>query len=109
MAREVDQSAYVEAHATGYVTVDVRELHEYVLGHVPGALSIPLSRLASRLPEVPAGGPVYVICASGNRSKVGADLLHRAGRDAYSVMGGTSAWAGAGRPVVTCEAAAAAG
>lgn len=101
MAREVDQSAYVEAHAAGRVTVDVREPNEYVAGHVPGALCIPLSRLAGKLDEVPPGEPVYVICASGNRSKVGADLLDRAGRKAFSVMGGTGAWAAAGRPVVT--------
>jgi rhodanese-related sulfurtransferase len=106
MAREVDQAAYVEAHASGHVTVDVREPHEYVAGHVPGAICIPLSRLATQLSDVPPGEPVYVICASGNRSKAGADILHRAGRDAWSVMGGTGAWAAAGRPVVVGASAA---
>jgi rhodanese-related sulfurtransferase len=43
---------------------------------------------------------VYVICASGNRSKTATDWLRARGVDAISVAGGTSAWLGQGRPVV---------
>ncbi|WP_443209745.1 rhodanese-like domain-containing protein, partial [Rhodococcus rhodochrous] len=41
----------------------------------------------------------YVICASGNRSKRGAEILESAGRPAVSVAGGTRAWVSAGREV----------
>ena len=44
---------------------------------------------------------MYVICASGNRSRGVADQLARRGIDAWSVAGGTSAWADAGRSIVT--------
>jgi rhodanese-related sulfurtransferase len=44
--------------------------------------------------------PVYVICASGNRSLAAADYLIRTGIDARSVAGGTAAWQRAGLPVV---------
>jgi rhodanese-related sulfurtransferase len=104
MVREVDQSQFAEAHAQGHLVVDVREAAEYADGHVPGAPSIPLAALAEQAARMPAGEPVYVICASGNRSKVGAELLTRAGLDAYSVAGGTRDWIASGRPVATGSA-----
>ena len=79
--------------------VDVRERDEYAAGHVPGALLIPMGLLASRSQELDRARPVYVICASGNRSLAMTDLLRVAGFNAYSVAGGTSAWARSGRPV----------
>lgn len=81
--------------------VDVREPNEYVEGHVPGAHLIPLGQLPARLTEVQPNGRVFVVCASGNRSKVGADVLIAAGHDAVSVAGGTSGWRNAGHRVVT--------
>ncbi len=89
------------AHADGAIVVDVREPAEYVAGHVPGAILIPLAQLPGRKAEVPEGEPVYVICASGNRSKVGASVLDAAGRRALSVDGGTTGWISAGHPYVT--------
>jgi rhodanese-related sulfurtransferase len=81
------------------VVIDVREPSEYVAGHVPRADLVPLSRLGSSVAELPRGVPVYVICASGNRSLAAADFLARAGIDAWSVAGGTEAWRRAGHLV----------
>ncbi len=79
--------------------VDVREAQEYALGHVPGALLIPLGELAGRVAEIPAG-PIATICASGFRSSTGASLLEAAARsDLASVWGGTTAWMQLGLPV----------
>ncbi len=97
-------SDFAAAHAEGAVTVDVREPDEYAGGHVPNAQNIPLESLgvqASQLAREGQGATVYVICATGNRSKAGAALLTRAGYDARSVAGGTAAWTRAGHPVVT--------
>lgn len=85
----------------GAIVVDVRETEEYVEGHVPGAIHIPLAQLPQRLDEVPAGEPVYVICRSGMRSQRGAEVLEAAGRQALSVAKGTMGWVEAGHPVVT--------
>ena len=98
--REVDQTVFAAAHGDGAVVIDVREPDEYLAGHVPGADLVPLSRVTSYVPRLPRGVPVYVICASGNRSLAAADFLARAGVDAWSVAGGTGAWMRAGRPVV---------
>ena len=88
------------AAADGAAVVDVREPGEYVGGHVPGAVLMPMGQLPSRVGELDRHRPVYVICASGNRSRAMSDYLARAGFDARSVDGGTAAWAAAGRPVV---------
>lgn len=79
--------------------LDVRELDEWISGHVPGATWIPLEELADRIAEVPAG-PVATICASGFRSAAAASLLEAAGRDDLAnVWGGTMAWMQLGLPL----------
>ena len=90
------------AHAVrgGVAIVDVREPNEYVTGHVPGAVLIPMGQLPRRVAELYRGAPVYVVCASGNRSATMTDFLRNAGFEAYSVTGGTSGWVRSGRPVV---------
>jgi rhodanese-related sulfurtransferase len=98
--REVSLSAFAAAHSDGAIVVDVREPGEYVGGHVPGATLVPMGQLPSHLPQLSKDKPVYLICASGNRSLAMTNLLVRAGYDAYSVTGGTGAWAQAGHPIV---------
>lgn len=103
---EVDIAAFARARADTVAVIDVREPFEYVIGHVPGAQLLPLSSLAARAHEIPRGRPVYLICASGNRSLLAARALARAGIDARSVAGGTTAWTAAGHPVVRGSRAA---
>lgn len=98
---EVTLESFAAAHADGAVVIDVREPGEYVGGHVPGAVLVPMGQLPSRTGELDRSRPVYVICASGNRSGAMTDYLRRVGFDARSVAGGTSGWVGTGRPVVT--------
>jgi rhodanese-related sulfurtransferase len=94
------------AQADGAPVIDVREPGEYVGGHVPGAVLVPMGQLPARVGELDRHRPVYIICATGNRSSAMADYLRRVGVDARSVNGGTSAWLQAGRPVVTGPRAA---
>ncbi len=86
------------ATATGAPLVDVRERDEYVAGHVPGAKLIPLGEVVERVEEVDTTGPVYVICASGNRSAKAVQWYRRQGIDARNVSGGTQAWVTSGKP-----------
>lgn len=99
--REIDQDTFAARHADVPLVVDVREPDEYAAGHVPGARLIPVDRIAETTGELPTDSPVYVVCASGNRSRGVADQLAERGFDAWSVAGGTNAWAGAGRRIVT--------
>ena len=98
---EIDVDQLARAAENQATVVDVREPAEYVDGHVPGAALVPMGQLSSRLDEIDRSRPVYVVCASGNRSAAMTDLLIASGYDAYSVAGGTKAWAGSGRPVET--------
>lgn len=99
--RECTITDLAAAHASGATVVDVREPAEYIEGHVPGAVLVPMAQLSSRLPDIPKAGTVYVVCRSGNRSKASSEVLSRAGYDAVSVAGGTMGWIQAGHAVVT--------
>ncbi|MEI2778423.1 MAG: rhodanese-like domain-containing protein [Tetrasphaera sp.] len=100
--REITQDDLVTALAEdGTVLVDVREPMEYRAGHVPGAQLMPLGRLGDTVDELPTDRRVLVICQSGKRSLTATDALRQRGIEAYSVAGGTSAWAEAGRQIVT--------
>lgn len=99
--RECTVADLAAAHARGANVLDVREPAEYIEGHVPGSVLVPMAQLSSRLTEIPKDGTLYVVCRSGNRSKASSELLTRAGYDAVSVAGGTVGWMQAGHPVVT--------
>jgi hydroxyacylglutathione hydrolase len=75
--------------------IDVRREGEFVAGHVPGAINIPLHMLGER--EVSLDRPTFVICESGYRSSIAASILESRGAgDLCNVSGGTSAWRKAG-------------
>ncbi len=103
MPLETDIDTLATAHVQGAIVVDVRQPDEYVEAHVPGAVLIPLGELAARQSEIPAGDPLYVICAAGGRSLTAAAALAEAGYPAVSVAGGTNGWIAAGHPVVSGE------
>ncbi len=82
------------------VLVDVREGHEWRAGRARGAVHIPLAELPTRLEELPRDAPIYLICASGNRSAKAAAYLEKAGFEKpINVRGGTTAWSRAGLPI----------
>jgi len=82
------------------ILVDVRETHEWRSGRAAGARHVPLKELAQRASELPKEDPIYLICASGSRSKAAAEVLHRTGfASPISVSGGTGAWMRARLPV----------
>jgi hydroxyacylglutathione hydrolase len=88
----------------GLVLLDVREPDEYAEGHIPGAINIPQSDLATRLEEIPKDRPVYTVCRSGMRSLRAAQFLGQEGwRHVVNVAGGTLAWEKTGRPLVEGE------
>ena len=80
--------------------VDVRRPGEFQSGHAAGARNLTLAHLVEHVAELDAERPTAVICQSGYRSSAGASLLQRLGfSQVFNVVGGTSAWIGAGYPV----------
>lgn len=100
----IDIQGYENDYATGnidHVLVDVRTQGEYLQGHLPNAINIPLHELGQRVSEIPQGKAVVVVCATGNRSRTGASKLVEAGfENVYNLKGGTMTWMMSGKQIV---------
>ena len=96
----------ITAHALAEVAhavqvLDVREPEEFShgLGHIDGALLVPLGQLESRLGELPRGRPVVTVCRSGARSARAAAMLGKAGfGEVANLSGGMLRWRAEGYP-----------
>ena len=96
-----EASARLEAaDPQGPLLVDVREQYEWDAVRANGAVLMPMSEFPARHDELPKDRPIFVICASGNRSAAATAFLLRNGwKDVANVDGGTGAWEKAGLPV----------
>ena len=78
------------------IVLDVRTEEEYFgpLGHINGAILIPIDQLENRLSELEIceNESIYVVCRSGNRSNFGKDILNANNFKAINVDGGMLAW-----------------
>ena len=73
--------------------VDARNEDEWVHGHVPGAVRLPVPDISHHAHELPREAPVAVHCGVGYRSAIAASLLERAGlRRIIHVIGPYSDW-----------------
>jgi rhodanese-related sulfurtransferase len=82
--------------------LDVRERDEWDAGRIPDSVFTPYHDIQA-LPEgIDPARPVAVICASGQRSAVGASLLQRYGARTvlHVVDGGVGTWERRGWPIV---------
>jgi len=76
---DVEDMAQWVLSAEPMTVVDVRDEHEWVGGHVPGALHMYVPDVPQRAHEIPHEAPVAVHCASGYRAGIAASLLEQAG------------------------------
>ena len=100
---EVDVTAYKEMPCEGHLLIDVREDHEWAVGHAAGAIHMSKGTIErdieARVPDTSAKMVLY--CGGGYRSALVADALRKMGyRHAISLDGGWRAWNEAGLPVV---------
>ena len=81
--------------------LDVREPFEWEeLGHLAGAIFIPLGELARRFVELPRNRRLAVVCEQGLRSSTAASLLaHRGFVDLVNVAEGMAGWRRLGYPL----------
>ena len=73
-----DLAAWVLS-AVPMTVIDARDEHEWVAGHVPGAVHMYVPDIPHHAGEIPREAPVAVHCASGYRAGIAASLLEQAG------------------------------
>ncbi|MEE9133622.1 MAG: metalloregulator ArsR/SmtB family transcription factor [Gemmatimonadota bacterium] len=102
----VDREHLLDRVRRGEVTVlDVRPVEEYVAGHIPGALSVPLDRLDGRLADLPRDREIVAYCRGPYcvLAIEAVELLRTRGFEAVRLEDGVPDWQARGYPVVVGE------
>jgi ArsR family transcriptional regulator len=95
----VSREELVARMRDGLVTlVDVRPEHEFGLGHLPGAINIPLNKLEKRLSRLPKAQEIVAYCRGPYcvLSFEAVALLRAKGYRAHRLMDGFPEWKAAG-------------
>ena len=98
---EIDPHGLEEFH-TRVQILDVREPDEFTgpLGHIEGAVLIPLGQLAARVDELKHDRPVVAVCRAGSRSAQAITILQQTGfSEIANLNGGMLRWRAEGYPV----------
>lgn len=87
------------------VVLDVRPVEEYRAGHIPGAISIPLSELEQRLDSLPRDAEIVAYCRGPYclLTPRALDVLRRHGLPARRLEDGLPEWRLAGLSVTAGE------
>ena len=74
--------------------IDVRDIEEVELGHIPSIVNIPLSVLETHMLELDKSEKYVVVCRSGNRSRIATQVPESHGFNATNMVGGMLEWQG---------------
>lgn len=96
-----DELASRLASGERLLLLDVRTGGEYRRGHIPGAVHVPVQRLAAALLELDPDRHMQVvaICKTAHRSIPAVRLLQKEGFRAAQLAGGMDRWRRLGHPV----------
>jgi rhodanese-related sulfurtransferase len=72
--------------------VDVREPDEFLAGHLPGAINLPLSRMRERYAELPTDREIWLSCGVGQRAYFATRFLAQHGYRVRNLSGGVSTY-----------------
>ncbi len=84
-----------EALNYGGIIVDVREREEFIGGHIPMAVNLPLEDIKQGNISLPKGKMIIVYCETGGRSAVAARILADKGYKVINTVGGLREYRGA--------------
>jgi sulfur dioxygenase len=93
---------WLEENLAKVQVLDVREPTEFTgpLGHIRGAVLVPLGELADRAKDLPKDKPIVAVCRAGSRSAHATAILLKAGfSDIANLPGGMLRWRAEGRGV----------
>jgi rhodanese-related sulfurtransferase len=72
----------------GAKIVDVRDAEEFVAGHIPGAINLPLNEIRQRLGELPRDREVWLYCGVDQRAYYATRTLLQHGYNVRNLSGG---------------------
>lgn len=68
--------------------LDVRSRDAFQMGHIEGAVNVPLDELQGNITGLDQTEEYYIVCYSGNFSAMAAEFLTRNGFKASNIQGG---------------------
>jgi rhodanese-related sulfurtransferase len=93
--RKVDSAGLQAAQKAGAQVIDVRSPGEFQLGHIPGAVNVPVEQIQSAAGGWSRTASYVVYCASGERSAEAQSILQGMGfKNVADLTGGIAAWTG---------------
>ena len=93
--RDVDAAGVASAVEKGAQLVDVRTEGEFQMGHIEGAVNIPLNRLEAAAQGWDRDRTYVIYCATGERSLTAMQIMETLGfTDVLHFAAGIQAWDG---------------
>ena len=93
--KEIAAEAFYHKWMDQKLTIlDVREVDEFLDGHVKGSQNTPLSQLESLYPNLEKNKEYYILCHAGQRSLRASHFLQDKGFQVVNVKGGVTAFPG---------------
>jgi rhodanese-related sulfurtransferase len=95
--------AKLRAHQQGpdkLLIVDVRAPAEYHVGHLPGAINLPVEDIGEHLAELQGQKGIVLYCIAGTRTKQAEQtLIDNEVPNLFHLQGGLMGWINAGLPI----------
>lgn len=87
--------------AKSVAVIDVRSMEQYLAGHIPGSLHIPVPRIEGEISYLPKDKLIvtYCTCPAEESSGQAAMILANAGVKAVALQGGLDEWTKRGLPM----------
>ena len=96
---DANQANAIIKNIPGVVVIDVRGRELYALGHIPGAINMPVRNIAQNLGALDNQKTYLLYCGGNSESILAGNLLHESGfKNIYRIVDGYVAWRKAGYP-----------